>query len=71
MEEEGKHKAKMVSISSNVFFGACALIFLGLHFGIYQTDAKKLFVVDEGNSILENELTDHIIKHPKRHKYFS
>ncbi|XP_038882352.1 uncharacterized protein LOC120073615 [Benincasa hispida] len=62
----------MVSISySNVFFGACAFIFLGLHSTIYQTDAKNVFVVEKGDSTIENELSDENIKHPKRHIHFS
>ncbi|KAA0040932.1 proline-rich protein HaeIII subfamily 1-like [Cucumis melo var. makuwa] len=61
----------MVSVGTNIFFRACALIFLGLHFEIYLTNAKRSFVVDEDNSSLENVLRGDIINHPKKVAHFS
>ena len=58
-------------ISSNMFFGACALILLGLHFEAYQIDAWSFSDISECNYVVENQLTDHVIKHPKRHICFS
>ena len=62
---------KMMSISSNVFFGVWALILLGLHFEAYQIDARSFSVINEGNYVVENQLTDHVIEHPKSHIRFS
>uniref|UniRef100_A0A9I9DX24 Uncharacterized protein n=2 Tax=Cucumis melo TaxID=3656 RepID=A0A9I9DX24_CUCME len=61
----------MMSISSNVLFVVCALILLGLHFETYQVDARSFSLVSEGNYVVENQLTDHVIEHPKRHIRFS
>uniref|UniRef100_A0A9I9E930 Secreted protein n=1 Tax=Cucumis melo TaxID=3656 RepID=A0A9I9E930_CUCME len=56
----------MMSISSNVFFGACALILLGLHFETHQIDARSYSIVSEDNYVVENQLTDDSIEHPER-----
>jgi len=50
---------------SNVFLRVCTLIFFGVHFIVYETDAKKVVEVDVDDTIREEELTDQIVKHPK------
>ena len=50
---------------SNVFLRVCTLIFFGVHFIVYETDAKKVVEVDVDDIIREEELTDQIVKHPK------
>ncbi|KAA0043502.1 proline-rich protein HaeIII subfamily 1-like [Cucumis melo var. makuwa] len=61
----------MMSISSNMTFKTCAIVLLGLHFGIYQTNGRNLFEVKEDNSVFENELKANSIIHPKQYIHFS
>ena len=53
------------NMMSNVFLRVCTLIFFGVHFIVYETDAKKVVEVDVDDTIREEELTDQIVKHPK------
>ena len=61
----------MVTISSNMALRTCALVLLGLHFGIYQTCGRSLFDVNEDNSLFESKFKAPIIIHPKQHIHFS